>query len=404
MPFSETQILIAHPGKHHVLHIVAGCVKIGVSVKFMTPFYSSGFGKIISMLPGSIGKRAEGYFHPDIPIQSIYSPIWWQFKKLSSFYGSGKDYEKWFDEVVANLIKKQKVKAEILITLQDYMPKTVKSAKEKGIKIWSDQILNQSDTVTSRINKHENFLKIRSNWKHNEQKNIEILSASDIVTIPSKYCLEGINNHIIKNTKLYRVPYGVDQNKFKSSMTQRPKKAIILARAHTIRKGGHLLLFALKKYSEKYVTEDNAKEIKVTILGKLDKELETILEELNLPQNIHVTHGTIPHSVVQKLYNESTLFIMPSLSESMSLACIEAMQAGLPLIITRFCGIDGFEHNKMGYEVKDNVETLASALENAINNIHLWNQWGENARLLAKTLTWENYEYRIGEIAKEVLH
>ena len=94
---------------------------------------------------------------------------------------------------------------------------------------------------------------------------------------------------------------------------------------------------------------------------------------------------------------------MPSLAESMSLACVEAMQVGLPMVITKYCGIDAFVSGEMGIEVNDTVESVAEGLANVFRNQDKWIIWGANCRAAVARQSWAHYEAQIASISVEAM-
>ena len=400
----KTDILIAHPGKHHVLQLVSGCIKSGVDVKFITPFYNKGISNLFTFIPGSIGKKAKGYKNSRIPKNCIESPIIMLLSKIILYLYSEKAFLIRFDNYVAKKILQGRYQGKIFVSLQDYMPSSVKAARKKGMLIWSDQILNQSDDSQKRLKNHINkYSRILGSYTHDEAINSEILIASDIVTFPSMYTYEGIKDRVRSNCKLIKIPYGADSKRFKGSEKLNNNEITILVRAPSIRKGGHLFLLALEKIYPKLIDAIDNRKIKFIIIGQLENELERLLKKIKFQSQITVTHGNIPHSEIDKLYNVASFFIMPSLSEGSSLACIEAMHAGLPLLITNYCGIDSFVSGEMGYIVEDNLESIELSLINIFNNFSKWQHWGENTKRLGSTLTWENYEERICSLTRNSL-
>lgn len=399
----KTEILIAHPGKHHALHLVVGCIKSGASVQYVTPFYRCGLGRLVSALPGNVGNKARGYFHPDIPLRSVISPVWWQLRKLFSLYKYDLSYERAFDKFVAHAIETGKYRAKVLVTLQDYMPDTVRAAQRRGYLIWSDQILNQSDEMASRILLHEEEMGLDSTWQHSECNNNEIITASNVITVPSNYCSNGIKERVAPHTRIAIIPYGASDEQFTVKRLEDPQQIVILARAQSFRKGGHLLLSALQQCGAALLAISAPKKIKVVIMGNLEPMLRNILDGLVLPKGLTVVYGNVAHAIVPKLYQQASLFVMPSLSEGRSLACLEAMHAELPLIITPYCGVDGFEHGRMGYEIADTAISLSTALVEAFKNRQSWPQWGLNSKQLASQLTWTEYERAISSLTREIL-
>jgi glycosyltransferase involved in cell wall biosynthesis len=282
------------------------------------------------------------------------------------------------------------------------MPETVKAAVRQGAKIWSDQILNQSEEVSLRVMRHEKESGLSRSWQHDESLNKEIIGVSELVTVPSNYCLEGIKKFIAPRTQTHLIPYGADEGALGRPKIENIKEVVVLARASTIRKGGHLLLQALPLCGQRPVALSAPQRVRIVILGDLETELKEFLSRLSLPEGLVVEHGNIPHLLMPELYREASLFLMPSLSEGMSLACIEAMHARLPMILSPYCGIDGFEHGRMGYETMDTPGSLASAMVAAFENRALWPQWGMNAKHLAEKLSWSAYENAIGQLAEKV--
>ncbi len=403
MTVIRTEILVAHPGRHHALHLVAGCIKSGLSISYVTPLYHCGFGRFLSIFPGVIGQKASGYFHPDIPLEVVITPKSCQIKKLISLFNKDNYYENFFDEFVAKKIESGQYQAQMLVTLQDYMPMTVRAAKLQGCKIWSDQISNQSDETMLRIMRHETSLDNQSQFSHSEEANHAILSMSDVITYPSNYCFKAIDAYIPEKSRVMKIAYGASAERFSTPKITNPDVITVVVRANTVRKGGHLFIEALKQCSEIIEEICQPCAVKFVILGSLEDQLAKKLAMCHFPDGISIVHGNIPHEMMAKLYQPASLFIMPALSEGMSLACIEALHASLPLIITKHCGIDGFVSGEMGYMVDDNPQSLATALIAAFKNQHRWQNWSVNSKILADQLTWEAYELSIKKLASEIL-
>jgi len=87
----------------------------------------------------------------------------------------------------------------------------------------------------------------------------------------------------------------------------------------------------------------------------------------------------------------------------MSLACVEAMQAGLPLLITEFAGIDRFVPGEMGLLIEDNVASIEAAITRCLANPGQLARWSEAARGAAANLSWRDYECAIAAICRDAL-
>ncbi len=61
------------------------------------------------------------------------------------------------------------------------------------------------------------------------------------------------------------------------------------------------------------------------------------LDRVKLPSNVRIL-GRVPRIETQRHYQQSHLFILPTMSDGFALTQLEAMAAGLPVIATRHCG------------------------------------------------------------------
>lgn len=392
-------ILVAHPYKHHAFHLAAGCVATGAEVKVAFPLYKKGLGKLVSFFPGVIGKKASGYFYDQLPIDTISSNLYWQTRKLYSFFSHPRSIEKNYDLAISKKISNGVWQPKVLVTLQDHMSQTVAAAKERGITIWSDQILNMADSTQIRLERHSCDVGIDYKW-FNESRNNSVLACADIITVATNYVKDGLLDRVRDDVVFEIVPYGVDTNKFSLSKSERTDEILIVARANSVRKGGHLLISALNKRAHQLSEMSRGKKVKIFFLGEIDKNLQGLFNSIKIPPKFSIDSGNIPFSEVPKLLGRADLFVMPTLSEGMSLAIAEAMSCGLPIITTKFSGVDYFADGVNGILVEDNVDSLGDGLVKAFSFVDKWPTWGRASRDSAAIYDWSFYEKEITRVAK----
>lgn len=396
-------VLVAHPHKHHVLHLISGCVQSGADVAAALPLYRTGLGAVLARIPGSMGRKAAGYFYSGIPKSAIISPLRWQLSKLLSQYRGEVLHVSSFDAWVAEKLRSKQWRPKVFVGLQDYLPRSIGAAQEAGATIVSDQILNQSDEASARIAKH--YLSLGLPWcdTHDESINSRILSHAAQVTVPSRYCLNGIKERVPASASLHIIPYGVDPRRFE--VDRKPPSSVIrlVARANSVRKGGHLLLRALQQAGPALLRLTGGLPIEVIVLGQFETALVPLYQSLRLPTGLSISASNIPHLDVPRLLARSQLFVMPSLSEGLSPACQEAMLARLPIVATEYCGIDDLENGVTGYITDDTPETLAHYLTEAFRRIDEWATWGANAHRLASAYSWDDYENRYAQLIQTTI-
>ncbi len=103
----------------------------------------------------------------------------------------------------------------------------------------------------------------------------------------------------------------------------------------------------------------------------------------------HVKEG------ISRLFSESTVFVLPSITEGSAKTTYEAMAAGLPVITTLNAGsvvrdgIDGFI-----VPIRDHA-TIREKLDYLYENREVAREMGESARMQVAAFSWDAYEKRM---------
>ncbi|MBC7416724.1 MAG: glycosyltransferase family 4 protein [Pedobacter sp.] len=352
-------------------------------------------------MPGKYGSKAAGFTHDGIDPLNVVSPISMQLAKVYSMFNGPADFQIKFDHWVAELIQSRKLKPEIFITLQDFMPLSVRAAHENGALIWSDQILNSSSKTIKRIERHcaDFGIKVQP---HSELDNDWILSIASIVTVPSSFVEEGVIDRISHTAKLNRVPYGINFDLFKPNEKFIPDPNIlhVVARANSVRKGGHLLFEVIERYSWELLKKSNRSKLKVTFIGGISAELKFLLDRTRNIENCEIVEGDISHLSLPDIFGRADFMVMPTLAEGMSLIIPEALACGLPVVSTRFSGVDYLVDNHNGMLSEDTVDSLFDAMTRMIVMLEDWRVIRSNSRKSVMESGWLNYSSRISKICK----
>lgn len=100
--------------------------------------------------------------------------------------------------------------------------------------------------------------------------------------------------------------------------------------------------------------------------GPLMQLIKKLAISLDLTQQIFF-QGEVPQKHINNLLIENDIFILPSLSEGFGIAVIEAMAAGLPVVVTRCGGPEDFVDDSVGRVVKaGDADALSQALQELI--------------------------------------
>lgn len=186
----------------------------------------------------------------------------------------------------------------------------------------------------------------------------------------------------ISSKKYVRLPYYVELASpgWSSRAQQQPSPSqtpplILLISRHDGRKGINFLLHAFSILNQRGVS------YKAAIIGggKLFKTHQSLVQKLKL-KNVHLL-GNIQN--LQPFFKKSYLFVFPSLEEgSSSLAILEAMKEGLPIVSTNVDGIpEDLTHNKSAILVPSkDPQVLADAMQKLLQDPPLAKKLGQNAR------------------------
>ena len=107
--------------------------------------------------------------------------------------------------------------------------------------------------------------------------------------------------------------------------------------------------------------------------------------------------GTVPYNAMPMLFNNSTVYILPSYSETFGLAAVEAMSCGKPVIVSDIAPLNEIVQNhKNGLLFKlDNSKDLALKISKILRSKKLQLKLGKAARRTVE----KNYSNKV--VAKE---
>jgi len=98
------------------------------------------------------------------------------------------------------------------------------------------------------------------------------------------------------------------------------------------------------------------------------------------------------------------VFALPATGEGQPMAALEAMAAGLPVVLSPGCNLDDVAGVGAGYVVKAEVDTFAEKLRLLLNDRDLRRTMGLRARQLVKeSYTWDGISERLEDVYRSLL-
>lgn len=215
------------------------------------------------------------------------------------------------------------------------------------------------------------------------------LSKADSVLSTSNIMAKEISKYSRKQIQV--TPFGVNLNLFKKNIIIKPKEEFIVG---TVKSLSTVYRIDLLISAFKLVIDTNKNtNLKLQIVGDGPDKDKLILLTKNLGIDRYVEFiGKIENNLLPNYYNNFSIFVALSDSESFGVVAIEAMACGCPVIVSN---ADGFTEvvvdNETGYIVP-NVDTkvVANTIQKFIDNNTLRDIMGRKGRIRVEHLyDWE---------------
>jgi len=222
-----------------------------------------------------------------------------------------------------------------------------------------------------------------------------LASASKVIAVSNLTRDVIVRNYHTEPSKVVTVYNAVEPINFsvqpKQNNTVAEKRVTFLGRI-TFQKGPEYFIEAAFRVLQKM---DN---VRFVMAGKGDLRDAMIKRaaELNISSYIDFP-GFIPDCEVPQLLSESDIFVMPSVSEPFGIVTLEAMQAGLPVIISRQSGVSEILKNAIKVDYWD-VHGMSVALLDLLNNPTRKTFLGNLGRKESAKFLWKNSAAQIRQI------
>ncbi len=122
--------------------------------------------------------------------------------------------------------------------------------------------------------------------------------------------------------------------------------------------------------------------------------------ELGLARHVHFT-GFLRGPEVDRMYDEASVFVMPSVSEPFGIAPLEALSRDVPVIVSRNSGVSEVLANVLKVDFW-NVEELAGHILAVLRRPELAQRLAEGGREEVRGLTWERQAAQVLDVFREV--
>lgn len=176
-----------------------------------------------------------------------------------------------------------------------------------------------------------------------------------------------------------------------------PGKTVVFLGRITMQKGPEYFLEAA------YMVAKKLNDVRFVMAGSGDllPKMITRMAELKLLDRFHFT-GFVSEKQRAILLSETDLFVMPSVSEPFGITPIEAIQYGVPVIVTKQSGVSEILRHAIKVDFWD-VRKIADSIINILSSSELTKQLVEGSKLDLATISWFRAADQVHRVYQEVL-
>lgn len=253
------------------------------------------------------------------------------------------------------------------------------------------------------------------------------IEKAEILTAISKGVEHSLHEAGCPTAKIRAIPNGIDPERFQRKSLPDIRKwlgieknaPVILSVGNYHPRKGHEVLLRAMPLILKMIPE-----AQLIIAGRNPQALKPLVASLAIADHVHLTgalafpttllnHGIAPETAghddqLAALYADSDLYVSASIdegAEGLSLALLDAMAAGLPVVATTISGnIDIVKNQKSGLLVPpSDPQSLADAVVRILTDPELKSRMGTEGHRLIQPFHWRNIAQSYLEVYEEAI-
>ncbi len=231
-----------------------------------------------------------------------------------------------------------------------------------------------------------------------ERKGME--AADRVITVSNYTRNIVINRYGIDASKVVTVHNAVEFDSRKNGHDEQktvPEKVVTFLGRITFQKGPDYFVEAANMVLQKY---NNVRFVMAGSGDMLNRIIKRVAE-LQISDKFHFT-GFLKGNDVNRMFLQSDVYVMPSVSEPFGISPLEAMRANVPVIISKQSGVAEVLNHAIKIDFWD-IDAMADAMYGLLNYDGLPTMFRRMGQEEVLNLKWENAARKINEIYQTAL-
>jgi len=407
------KIIIAHPGEQHARHAVVGLQHRKMLMQYITSFYYKETG-FFDYLPEKIKRRLEKELcrrrndEIDDSLVDMVMPFHELFKTLFARIGVSDSVTQYlirwrnrrFDRIVADKVFNKQ--PDGVVVYDSSALRVLSQCKKSNVVGILDQTIGHKTAWNTILEEelllHPHLFNSTDNplpTKEAIDMATDEVLVADRILAGSEYTKRTLLNAGVEIDRIKVIPYGANLKLFRPvntvKVSRKEKFKVLFVGSVGLRKGVHYLLEAVKQL--------NHPQIELHLVGGLEGNGQWLSKYDGIFKHIPF----VTHDRLCRIYQDSDVFVFPSLHEGFGMVLNEAIASGLPIIGTPHTGVpDILKYGKCGYVVPiRDIDELKEKILLLYNDPDLLNEMRNNAIAVSKKFSWEHYGKNIENFINE---
>ncbi len=406
----KARILVSHPGKQYVQHLLFSLQRAGLLTKFITSIWYKPKSlpyNLVNLLPSGMRRILENElkkrYYDKLNERYIEEfPAFELLYRITEPILSRGGREKFMyllhnmhDRYVSRRLKK--IEPDVIIGYENSSLRTFREARRRGIITVLDFSQVHYKFIDALMERYEEFKGIYSDKRLIKRTNLykeEELENADYIIALSDFAKKTLTDNGIRAERIYKSNLGVDLSTFKKKTIYKKDGIfkILYTGSITKRKGITILLEAYRQL--------NLKKAQLILTGGMADGKDVLKRYSGTFKYIPHLH----HAELASAYQDADIFVLPSYLDSWGMVVIEAMASGTPVIVSENTGAKEAVHSGQdGFVIPvADVDALKEKMLFFYEDRERIGEFGNNARCQAEKYSWESYYAKISAIMKEV--